>query len=110
MLKKLSRKLAGCIVIELVGAAAAFAVDYPYKAGFAAHGHVEALVLEDRKGHRAVITNATFSVPLSVADSIAAEAIKQYALERPSILIYSVASGDPVPAEAQTAIGAALGD
>lgn len=109
MLKKLSKRLAGCIVIELVCAAAAFAVDYPYKAGFAAHGHVEALVLEDRKGHRAVITNATFSVPLSVADSIAAEAIKQYGLERPGILIYSVASGDPVPAEAQTAIGAALG-
>lgn len=110
MSKKSLKRLAGCIVIKLVCAAAGFAAEYPYKAGFATYGHVEALTLEDRRGHRAVIANATFSVPLPVVDSIAAEAIKQYAVERSSLLIHSVASGDPSPAEAQNAIGAALGN
>src|SRR5947209_5705656 len=99
MPRKLLTKLAGCIAIELICACGAFAADYYYKAGYATFGHVEALALEDRHGHRAVIVNATFSVPLSVADSIAAQAIKEHSLERSDLLIYSVAGGDPAPAD-----------
>ena len=110
MPKKLSKKLAGCIAIELVCALGAYAADYEFKAGYAAVGHVKALALEDRRGQRAVIVTAAFSVPLSVADSIAAAAIKEYNIDRASLLFHSVASGDPVHQDAHTAIGAALGD
>ncbi|GEM_PF-2864756 len=104
------KKLAGYIAIELLCAYSAVAADYYYKAGFASYGRAEALAIEDRRGRRAVIANATFSVPLAVADSIAARAIKEYKLERPDVLIYSVASGDPAPDDVHTAIGAALGN
>ncbi len=109
MPKKLLRKLAGYIVIELACALAGFAADFDYKAGYASYGHARALALEDRRGQRAVLVTATFSIPLSVADAIAADAIKQYNLERPNILIHSVASGDAIPSDAITAMGAAVG-
>lgn len=110
MPRKSLKKLAGCIVIELLCASGAFAADYYYKAGFAASGQARALALEDRKGHRAVILTTAFDAPLSVVDTIAAQAIKEYNLERASLLIYSVASGDPALSDARTAIGAALGN
>ena len=110
MRRKSLRKLAGCIVIELVCALGAFAADYEYKAGYAAFGHAKAVALEDRRGQHAIIVAAAFGIPLSVADSVAALAIKQYNLERASLLIYSVASGDPLPADARTAIDAAFTD
>lgn len=109
MPRKSLKKLAGYIAIELLCAYSAVAADYYYKAGFATYGHVEALALEDRRGHRAVIADATFSVPLSVADMVAAQVMKDYKIERSDLMIYSVATGDPSPAEALTAIGAALG-
>jgi len=109
MPKKSLRKLAGYIAIELACALTAAAAGYDYRAGYAAFGRVKALALEDRSGHRAVIVAAAFSVPLPVADRIAAQAIKDNSLERASLMIYSVASGDPAPEEAHTAIGAALG-
>lgn len=110
MPRKSLKKLAGCIAIEVLCAYSACAADYYYKAGFAASGQARALALEDRKGRRAVILTTAFDAPLSVADMIAAQAIKEYGLERASLLIYSVASGDPKPADARTAIGAALGN
>lgn len=110
MPKKSLKKLAGYIVIELLCASGAFATDYYYKAGFATYGQARALALQDRKGHRAVIASAAFSMPMSVVDSIAAQVIKDYSLERADLMIYSVATADPVPADARTAIGAALGN
>lgn len=110
MPKKSLKKLVGCIAIELLCASGAFAADYYYKAGFAAYGHANALALEDRKGHRGVILTTGFDTPLSVADAIAAQAMKEYGLERASLVIYSVASGPAAPADARTAIGAALGN
>jgi hypothetical protein len=110
MLKKSLKKLAGCLAIELLWASGAFAADYYYKAGFAASGQAKALALEDRKGHRAVVLTTAFDAPLSVGDTIAAQAIKEYGLERASLVVYSVASGPAAPADARTAIGAALGN
>ena len=109
MPKKSLKKLAGCIVIELLCGLTAFAADYQFKAGFATYGQAKALALEDRRGHRALIVNGAFDIPLSVADAIAAQAMKQYNLERADLLIYSVASGDAKPVDARTAIGSALG-
>ena len=110
MPRKLLRRLAGCIVIELLCALAAPAADYEFKAGYAAYGQAKALALEDRKGHRALMVTSAFRIPMSVSDSIAAQAIKEYSLERSSLLIYSVASGEPTPTDTGTAIAAALGD
>ena len=110
MPRKSLRRLAGCIVIELLCALAAAAADYQFKAGYAAYGQAKALALEDRRGHRAVIVTAAFRIPMSVADAIAAQTIKEYNLERASLLIYSVASGEPTPTDTRTAIAAALGD
>ena len=108
MPKKSLKKLAGYIVIELICGLSAFAADYQFKAGFATYGQAKAVALEDRRGHRALIVNGAFEIPLSVADAIAAQAMKQYNLERADLLIYSVASGDARPVDARTAIGAAL--
>lgn len=110
MPKKLLKRLAGYIVIELLCGLAAFAADYQYKAGYATYGQAKALALEDRRGHRALIVTGAFDIPLSVADSIAAQAMKEHNLERAGLLIRSVASGDPKPVDARTALGAALGD
>lgn len=109
MQKKSWKRLAGSIAIELACAVNALAAGYEYNAGYAEFGQVKAVALQDKRGQRAALVTAAFNVPLSVADSIAAEAIKQYHLERSSLLIYSVASGDPNPQQALTAIGAALG-
>jgi len=110
MQKRSLKKLAGYIAIELFCVVAASAADYEFNAGYVELGHVRALALEDRRGQRAVIATAAFSVPLPVADTIAAQVIKQFNIERSNLLIYSVATGDPNPDEARNAIGAALGD
>lgn len=109
MPKKLSRRLVGWLAIELACACGAFAAGYDYNAGYASYGDAKAVAFEDRSGHRAVLAAAGFDVPLSVADAIAAEAIKQYKLERADLMIYSVAGGPSAPKDAVTAIGAALG-
>ena len=103
------RKLAGCIVIELLCGWAACAADYQFKAAYSNYGQAKALAIEDLRGHRALIVTGAFSIPLSIADLIAASAIKEFNLERPNLLIRSVASGDPKPVDARTAIGTALG-
>jgi hypothetical protein len=109
MPRKSLRKLAGCIVIELLGTWVAAAADYQFKAGYATYGQARALAIEDQRGHRALIVMGAFSIPLPISDLIAASAIKEYNLERPNLLIRSVASGDPKPVDARTAMGAALG-
>ena len=87
MQKRLLKKLAGYIAIELVCVVAASAADYEFNAGYVELGRVKALALEDRRGQRAVIAAAAFSVPLAVADTIAAQAIKQFNIERSSLMI-----------------------
>jgi hypothetical protein len=109
MPKELSRRLAGCIAIELLLAAGLVAAAPEYKAATASAGKAKALALEDRRGNRAVFVAARFDVPNAVADFIAAQAGKLYGLDRPGLLLDSVAPGEPVPGDALTAIGAALG-
>jgi hypothetical protein len=110
MQKRSLRKLAGYIAIELLCVVAASAADYEFNAGYVELGRVKALAVQDLRGQRAVIAAAAFSVPLSVADTIAGQVIKQFNIERSNLLIYSVASDAPNPDEARNAIGAALGD
>ena len=108
MPQRLSKRLAGFTATELLLALAVHAADF--QAGFAASGSVKALALEDRRGSRAVLVNTAFPAPLALADRIAAEVIQAYGLERSSLLIRSVAAGEPAPRDAVIAIGAALGN
>lgn len=109
MPKRSSKRLAGCIAIELLLAAGLWAADFEYKAGTAFAGKAKALALEDRRGNRAVFVAAEFGVPNPVADFIAVQALKSYGLDRPGLLLHSVAQGEPAPGDAVAAIGAALG-
>ena len=63
MPRRLSRRLAGCIAIELLLAAGLWAAEY--QAGVATAGQAKALVLEDRRGGRAVFAEADFATILT---------------------------------------------
>ncbi len=110
MPRRLSRRLAGYIAIEFLLGATLWAPVADYQAGFAATESAQALALEDRHGARAVIATVGFALPLSTADLIAAQAIKQYGLERANIVLHSVGDGKGDPPQAVQVIGAALGD
>ena len=90
MRKRSSRRLAGCIVIELALAAAGVpcgsAADY--RAGAAESGSARALVLEDARGHRAVFTQTEFRITGAVADFVAARLLISLDLERPGLLLH----------------------
>lgn len=100
------RRLAGSIAISCGLASGAS----DYRVGTAEAGRVKAVVLEDRQGNRAIIADAGFTITLTTGDYIAAQLLKSYPLNRSGLLLHSVASGAPAPAEAVTAIAAALGN
>src|ERR1039457_7053706 len=87
MRKRSSRKLAGCIAIELALAlTAGFAADY--RAGAAASGSARALVLEDARGTRAVFTQTEFPITQALADFAAAQLLRSLDLERSGLLLH----------------------
>ena len=86
MRKRWSRKLAGCIVIELALAVVGLAAGY--RAGAAESGSARALVLEDARGHRAVFTQTEFRITGAVADFVAARLLVSLDLERPGLLLH----------------------
>src|ERR1022692_606663 len=86
MRKRSSRRLAGCIVIELALAAAGFTADY--RAGAFAYGAARALVLEDAHGKRAVFTQTEFPITQALADLVTARLLHSLDLERPGLLFH----------------------
>src|ERR1022692_2681798 len=86
MRKRSSRRLAGCIVIELALAAAGFTADY--RAGAFAYGAARALVLEDAHGKRAVFTQTEFRITQATADMVAARLMSSLDLERSGLLFH----------------------
>jgi hypothetical protein len=108
MRKRSSRRLAGCIAIELLLGSLTAAADFEYRAAAAASGQARLLVIEDRHHHPAVILNVDFSTPLSVSDHIAALAAKAHGLDRSSLVIHSTHDGGPAPQDAATAMETAL--
>ena len=86
MRKRWSRKLAGCIVIELALAVVGLAAGY--QAGAAESGSARALVLEDARGHRAVFTQTEFRITGALADFVAARLLVSLDLERPGLLLH----------------------
>jgi len=107
-----SRRLAGCIAIELLLAAGGWtAADF--RAGAATAGQAKAVVLKDRRGAYAVFAEADFEIPQAVADFVAARLVQTYDLPRPSLLLRGAGgapSGPPAqPEDLLTATAAALG-
>ena len=109
MRKRSSRKLAGCIVIELALATAGSAADY--RAGAAASGSARALVLEDARGNRAVFTQTEFPITQAVADFVAAQLLRSLDLERPGLLLHwsGIGARPEQPEDLVTAITTAVG-
>ena len=110
MPRRLSKRLAGCIVIEFLLAGGAVASAAEYRTGFGRASLVQAVALEDRRFQRAVIVSAAFDIPLAVADHIAAQAIQRFGLDRAALLLHSTGAGSPAPDDALNAIGAAVSD
>jgi hypothetical protein len=113
MRRRSSKRLAGCIVIELAAVAGLAAANVEYRAGTARAGGARALALEDRAGHVAVIAQADFAMTRAMSDFVAARLMKTYSLERAAILLRG-SNGAALPALDQredltTAISAALG-
>src|SRR5664279_5002894 len=108
MRKRSSRKLAGCIVIELALATAGSATDY--RAGAAASGSARALVLEDTRGNRAVFTQTEFPITQAVADFVAAQLLRSLDLERPGLLLHwsGIGARPEQPEDLLAAISAAV--
>ena len=108
MRKRSSRKLAGCIVIELVAAATAFAGDY--RGGASASGSARALVLEDAHGNRAVFTQTEFRITQALADFVAARLLVSLDLQRPGLLFHwsGIGARPEQPEDLVTAITEAI--
>jgi hypothetical protein len=108
MRKRSSRRLAGCIVIELVLSTAGFAAGY--RAGAAAYGSARALVLEDARGNRAVFTQTEFRITQAVADFVAAQLLRPLDLARPGLLFHwsGIGARPEQPQDLVTAITAAV--
>jgi hypothetical protein len=109
MRKRSSRKLAGCIAIELALAlTAGFAADY--RAGAAASGSARALVLEDARGTRAVFTQTEFPITQALADFAAAQLLRSLDLERSGLLLHwsGIGARPEQPDDLLAAVGAAV--
>ncbi|HEY1337766.1 MAG TPA: hypothetical protein VGF59_09665 [Bryobacteraceae bacterium] len=103
-----SRRLAGCIVIEIAVAAFGVAADLDYSAGSGSAPHARAIALEDRRGGRVVFLEADFPVTRTIADATAVELLKRYELTRAGILVRGASAGQPYPAELLAAAAAAF--
>lgn len=101
------RRLAGFIAIDLAVAAAALAGDF--KAGAATEGAARALVLEDRRGTRAVFVQAEFAVTQALADFIAGRLLKAYELDRAALLLRGTGRGPARPEDVVAAVNTAVG-
>jgi hypothetical protein len=107
MRKRLSRRLAGCIAIELL-AGFLFAADFEYKAGLGTFANVHVLAIEDHSEHRAVLVWVGRAMTAGSAGMATAQAAKQYDLDPAGVLVLPAAEGDSTPEDVVTAVGSAL--
>ena len=105
MPRKSSRRLAGCIAIELLHLTAAAA---DFQAGFAVAGSAKAIVLQDRRGARAVFAESGGAITQAIADFVAARLLQTYELPRPSLLLHGAGPGAANSEDLLTAIAAAI--
>ena len=105
MSRKFWKRLAGYIAIS--GSLAAAAPEY--RAGAAATDHVRAVVVEDRRGARAVFAEADFPIARAVSDFVAVQLVKAYDLDRSAIVISGKGDAAEEPAAILSAVERALG-
>lgn len=105
MSRRFWTRLAGSIAISAGLTAAA----PEYRAGAAAVDHARAVVVEDRRGVRAVFAEADFPVTLAVSDFVSAQLVKSYGLDRAAIVISGKGSEPEEPAAILSAVERALG-
>jgi hypothetical protein len=108
MWKRWSRRLAGCIAIELAAAVLASAADF--KAGTGDLPSSRAVAIQDSHGAYAVIAQTDFRITQAVADFVAAQVMQSHALDRPALLLHwsGIANRPAQPEELVAAISAAL--
>jgi hypothetical protein len=99
------KRLAGCIAIS----SGLTAATPEYRAGAAAVDHVRAVVVEDRRGARAVFAQADFPITRAVSDYVAVQLVKTYALDRAAVVISGTGTAAVEPASVLAAIERALG-
>ena len=104
MSTKFWRRLAGCIAISVSLAAAA----PEYRAGAAAVDQVRAVVVEDRRGARAVFAEADFPITRATSDFVAVQLVKAYDLDRAAIVLGGKGDAIEEPAAILTAVERAL--
>jgi len=102
---KFWRRLAGCIAIECCLTAAP---KPEYLAGAARLEHARVVVLEDRRGFRALFAEADFPVTRGMADFIAVQLVKLAGMDRAGIVIGGTGSALPEPGEIVAAAANAL--
>jgi hypothetical protein len=102
---KFWRRLAGCIAIECCLTAAPRP---EYRAGAAQSEHARVVVLEDRRGFRAVFAEADFPVTRDVADFVAVQLVKLAGLDRAGIVISGSGAALPDSGEIVAAAAKAL--
>jgi hypothetical protein len=108
MWRRWSKRLAGCIAIEL--AVAGVVAAGAYKAGTGTVASVRALALQDAHGAFTVIAQTDFRITQAMADFVAAQVMHSHDLDRPALLLHwnGIADRPAQPADLVTAIGAAL--
>jgi hypothetical protein len=92
MSTKFWRRLAGCIAIS--GALTA-APKAEFRAGAASMPHARAIVLEDRRGFRAVFLEADFPLSRELSDFVAVQLVKLAGLDRAGIVITGTGAAPP---------------
>jgi len=79
-----------------------------YRAGAAASGHVTAVVLEDRRGARAIFAETDFPITRAVSDFVAVQLVKRYEVDRAAIVISGAGPATPDPIAVIAAIEQAI--
>jgi hypothetical protein len=109
MSRRFWKRLAGCTAISCCAAISWTVPASPeYKAGVAVEGPVKALVLEDRRGNRAVFTEAGFPITRALSDFIAAQLVKEHNLDRAAIVLRGTGDAAPQPEAVAAAVASAL--
>jgi hypothetical protein len=108
MWRRWSKKLAGCIAIELAVAAILSAAGF--QAGTGETLSSRAVAIQDSHGAHAVIAQTDFRITQAVADFVAAQVMQAHTLDRPALLLHwsGIANRPPQPEELLKAINAAL--
>ena len=108
MWRRWSKRLAGCIAIEL--AIGGWLAAASYQAGTGTAASVRALALQDSHGTYTVIAQTDFRITQTVADFVAAQVMQSHEVDRPALLLHwsGIANRPAQPEELVAAIGAAL--